>query len=157
MNSCPRDCFFPLISLRFRRTLEPHINPNPQQHRRKGLKASGNLLIGLSGGLGSSVLLDMIQKTYLSPRERQQGDQNPNGITCPWSKIFVVYVDISGIMIGVREFPISWRTICLICNPLYRSQMKALLSNNLSKDTVQQWNIYVSNLRTHLTRHGHLA
>ncbi|XP_006459420.1 hypothetical protein AGABI2DRAFT_65567 [Agaricus bisporus var. bisporus H97] len=98
-----KDCFFPLISLRFRRTLEPHINPSSQQHRRKGLKASGNLLIGLSGGLGSSVLLDMIQKTYLSPRERQQGDQNPNGITCPWSKIFVVYVDISGIMIGAPD------------------------------------------------------
>ncbi|XP_006459409.1 hypothetical protein AGABI2DRAFT_65827 [Agaricus bisporus var. bisporus H97] len=98
-----KDCFFPLISLRFRRTLEPHINPNSQQHRRKGLKASRNLLIGLSGGLGSSVLLDVIQKTYLSPRERQQGDQNPNGITCPWSKIFVVYVDISGIMIGAPD------------------------------------------------------
>lgn len=95
-----RECFFPLISLRFRRTLEPHINPTPELHRRKGLRASGNLLVGLSGGLGSTVLLDLVHKTYLSPRERQEGDQNPNG-GCPWTKIFIAYVDASGVLAGV--------------------------------------------------------
>lgn len=89
-----KECFFPLISSRFRRALEPHVNPTPQLHRRKGLKASGNLLIGFSGGLGSSVLLDLVHKTYLTLRERQEGDQNPNG-GCPWPEIFVATVDIS--------------------------------------------------------------
>lgn len=90
-----KECFFPLISIRFRRTLESHVNPTPQLHRRKGLKASGNLLVGFSGGLGSSVLLDLIYKTYLTPNERQEGDQNPNG-GCPWPNVFVASVDISG-------------------------------------------------------------
>ena len=89
-----RECFFPLISLRFRRALEPHVNPTPQLHRRKGLKASGNLLVGFSGGLGSSVLLDLVHKTYLTPRGRQEGNQNPNG-SCPWPEIFVATVDVS--------------------------------------------------------------
>ncbi|KXN84715.1 Cytoplasmic tRNA 2-thiolation protein 2 [Leucoagaricus sp. SymC.cos] len=90
-----KECFFPLISIRFRRTLEPHVNPTPQLHRRKGLKASGNLLVGFSGGLGSTVLLDLVHKTYLIPPERQDGDLNPNG-GCPWPKVLVAFVDISG-------------------------------------------------------------
>ena len=95
-----RECFFPLISLRFRRALEPHVNPTPQLHRRKGLKASGNLLVGFSGGLGSSVLLDLVHKTYLTLRGRQEEDQNPNG-SCPWPEIFVATVDISGALTPV--------------------------------------------------------
>jgi len=95
-----RECFFPLISLRFRRALEPHVNPTPQLHRRKGLKASGNLLVGFSGGLGSSVLLDLVHKTYLTLCGRQEGDQNPNG-SCPWPEIFVATVDISGALTPV--------------------------------------------------------
>ncbi|KAF9450921.1 hypothetical protein P691DRAFT_773576 [Macrolepiota fuliginosa MF-IS2] len=96
-----KDCFFPLISLRFRRTLEPHVNPTLDLHRRKGLKASGNLLIGFSGGLGSTVLLDLVQKTYLAPRERQDGDQNPNG-GCPWPKVVVAHIDTSSVLTEVQ-------------------------------------------------------
>lgn len=142
LSDISRDCFFHLISLRFRRTLEPHINPNPQQHRRKGLKASGNLLIGLSGGLGSSILLDLVQKTYLSLRERQQGDQNPNGVACPWSKVFVAYVDISGVIPGVRDIR-TMKTICLTTYSLLRPKIKVRSSSNMSTDSAQKSNTYL--------------
>ncbi|KAG5652117.1 hypothetical protein H0H81_006254 [Sphagnurus paluster] len=59
-----KTCFVPLIAVKFRRALDPHINPLPDGPRRKGLKAAGSLLLGLSGGLGSSVLLDLVNRTY---------------------------------------------------------------------------------------------
>jgi hypothetical protein len=46
------------------------------------------------------VLLDVVHKLYLAPRDRQEQDQNPNGGR-PWSKVFVAFIDISGALPGV--------------------------------------------------------
>ena len=62
-----RTCFFPLIQTRFRKSLEPSINPNPEGPRRKTLKAAGSLVIGLSGGTSSITVLDLVAKTYFAP------------------------------------------------------------------------------------------
>ena len=62
-----RSCFFPLIQTRFRKSLEPSINPNPDGPRRKKLKAAGTLVIGLSGGTSSITVLDLVAKTYFAP------------------------------------------------------------------------------------------
>ncbi|KAF8261628.1 hypothetical protein EI94DRAFT_1745553 [Lactarius quietus] len=53
-----KDCFTLLVTTKFRQSLEPHINHVPSGPRRGTLKPSGGLLIGFSGGLGSTVLLD---------------------------------------------------------------------------------------------------
>lgn len=68
-----RTCFFPLIQTRFRKSLEPSINPNPDGPRRKALKAAGSLSIGLSGGTSSITVLDLVAKTYFAPRSPTDG------------------------------------------------------------------------------------
>ena len=68
-----RTCFFQLIQTRFRKSLEPFINPNPDGPRRKALKAAGSLVIGLSGGTSSTTVLDLVAKTYFAPRSTANG------------------------------------------------------------------------------------
>jgi len=55
--------------MRFRKTLEPMINPVRDGPRRKALKAAGGLLVGYSGGTASTTLLDIVAKTYFTPRD----------------------------------------------------------------------------------------
>ncbi|KAF5391537.1 hypothetical protein D9757_002368 [Collybiopsis confluens] len=74
-----KDCFPTLLSTKVKRSLEPHINPRTELSRRKSLKASGNLLIGFSGGLGSTVLLDLISKIYLSNRNELRPQDPTDG------------------------------------------------------------------------------
>ena len=145
-----RECFFPLISSRFRRALEPHVNPTPQLHRRKGLKASGNLLIGFSGGLGSSVLLDLVHKTYLTLCERQEGDQNPNG-GCPWPEIFVATVDISRALNLVRS-SLSPHSHLFIS--FCRLHLETPTFKDSSRAIVLNLSAYLSISRTHLIDSG---
>ncbi|KAF8806979.1 hypothetical protein BYT27DRAFT_7190689 [Phlegmacium glaucopus] len=68
-----KTCFFPLIQTRFRKSLEPSINPDPDGPRRKALKAAGSLVIGLSGGTSSTTVLDLVAKTYFAPRSKANG------------------------------------------------------------------------------------
>lgn len=68
-----RTCFFPLIQTRFRKSLEPSINPDPDGPRRKALKAAGSLVIGLSGGTSSTTVLDLVAKTYFALRSKADG------------------------------------------------------------------------------------
>ena len=91
-----RDCFTPLISTKFRQALEPHINHVATGSRRGALKSSGDLLIGFSGGLGSSVLLDLVHKVYCTS---VGGDASKGGREHPrrnrvWKKIHVCYVEM---------------------------------------------------------------
>ena len=73
-----RTCFFTLVQTRFRKTLEPSINPNPDGPRRKALKAAGSLVIGLSGGTSSITVLDLVAKTYFAPRSTADGVTEEN-------------------------------------------------------------------------------
>ncbi|KIK63041.1 hypothetical protein GYMLUDRAFT_41346 [Collybiopsis luxurians FD-317 M1] len=108
-----KDCFPALLTSKVKRLLEPYINPSPELSRRKSLKASGNLLIGYSGGLGSTVLLDLISKIYLSNRSelKSQGarENKPRGgkdhprNEPVWKKASVCYVEISSAFPGTVD------------------------------------------------------
>jgi hypothetical protein len=94
-NPYRRSCFLPLVTHKFRRGLEPSINPAGQ--RRSVLKPSGNLLVGFSGGLGSTVLLDMIYRCYYS-EESKLSNQEKGGKDYPrndvWKRVSVCWVDV---------------------------------------------------------------
>ncbi|KAI5117963.1 hypothetical protein M0805_001624 [Coniferiporia weirii] len=95
-------CFFPLVTTRFRRCMDPHINAAPDAPRRTALKASGNLLVGYSGGLGSAVLLDVLARTYFPPagaHSGANGAEGKGGKAHPrnkrvWAKAYVCYVEV---------------------------------------------------------------
>ncbi|KAI0065098.1 hypothetical protein BV25DRAFT_1851290 [Artomyces pyxidatus] len=92
-----KECFTPLIASRFRHAFEPHINLVPAGPRRGLLKPSGDLLIGFSGGLGSTVLLDLVHRTYIGRTFRKEvrgGKEHPRNDRV-WTNIRVCYVDIS--------------------------------------------------------------
>ena len=101
-----RDCFTPLVSTKFRQTLEPHINHVPSRPRRGVLKPSGSLLIGFSGGLGSTVLLDLVHKVYCTKSgsdELKGGKEHPRKNRV-WKKIYVCYVEISDVYPEVSQY-----------------------------------------------------
>lgn len=92
-----KDCFTPLVSTKFRQALDPHINHVPSKPRRGALKPSGSLLIGFSGGLGSTVLLDLVHQIYcanLGSEELKGGKEHPRKNRV-WKKIYVCYVETS--------------------------------------------------------------
>ncbi|GLB40393.1 putative plays a central role in 2-thiolation of mcm(5)S(2)U at tRNA wobble positions of tRNA(Lys), tRNA(Glu) and tRNA(Gln) [Lyophyllum shimeji] len=106
-----KECFFPLIAVKFRRALDPSINPVPDGPRRKGLKAGGNLLLGLSGGLGSTVLLDLVDRTYFSIRappmdettgKPRGGKDHPRNANV-WPKGYACYVETCNAFPGTRD------------------------------------------------------
>jgi cytoplasmic tRNA 2-thiolation protein 2 len=69
------------------------------------MKAPGNLLIGFSGGLGSTVLLDLISKVYFSPgmeTKLRGGTDHPRN-TSVWNEATVCYVEICSAFPGVRS------------------------------------------------------
>ena len=114
-----RTCFFPLIQTRFRKSLEPSINLNPDGPRRKTLKAAGALVIGLSGGTSSITVLDLVAKTYFAPLSIDdglgEGEKLKGGKEHPrnsadkgvWKgKAAVCYVEVCGAFFDVR-FPTS--------------------------------------------------
>ena len=101
-----RDCFTILVSTKFRQGLEPHINYAPSGPRRGALKPSGSLLIGFSGGLGSTVLLDLVHKTYcVKPgnEELKGGKEHPRRNKV-WKKIYVCYVETSDVWPEVNQY-----------------------------------------------------
>ncbi|KAF5341946.1 hypothetical protein D9611_001518 [Ephemerocybe angulata] len=122
-------CFFPLISTRFRKTLGPTINnkrgnkgANARGGRIKGLmQAPGSLVIGHSGGLGSTVLLDLVAKSYFyrsstssgqlpedslslgseHPRNRARGEGDSGDV---WKGTpAVCYVEVASVIPGAKE------------------------------------------------------
>ncbi|KAJ7931545.1 hypothetical protein B0H13DRAFT_1958724 [Mycena leptocephala] len=101
-----KECFFPNVATKFRRTLEPTINAVPDGPRKKALKPVGDLCIGFSGGLGSTVLLDLISKSYFSNHTGEAalkgGKDHPrnDGV---WKKATVCYVEICNALPGTRD------------------------------------------------------
>ncbi|EIN04897.1 hypothetical protein PUNSTDRAFT_107745 [Punctularia strigosozonata HHB-11173 SS5] len=64
-----KDCFVPHVWYKFGKALEPYINPGPHGPRKKSLNPTGNLCIGYSGGMGSTVLLDLVHRCYFAGRD----------------------------------------------------------------------------------------
>ncbi|PSR75559.1 hypothetical protein PHLCEN_2v9039 [Hermanssonia centrifuga] len=85
------------MTWKFRRSLEPHINAKPDGPRRTALKPTGNLTIGFSGGLGSTVLLDLVNRYYVSPDKSlvtaEGGRDHPRNERV-WKKVTVCYVEV---------------------------------------------------------------
>ncbi|KAJ3997417.1 hypothetical protein F5050DRAFT_1752364 [Lentinula boryana] len=107
-----KECFPALLSSKVKRILEPQINPNPELSRKKSLKASGNLLVGFSGGLGSTVLLDLISRIYLSHRTEIKKEEGVNksrgGKDHPrnepvWKMVSVCYVEVASGFPGMTD------------------------------------------------------
>jgi hypothetical protein len=88
-----KECFIPAFTLKFRRILQPTINPKK--------KGKGNLLIAHSGGIGSSVLLHLLHRCFFSPQEIDEVTGKPKGgadhprHVKVWKAAKVAYVDLS--------------------------------------------------------------
>ncbi|PFH53008.1 hypothetical protein AMATHDRAFT_84234 [Amanita thiersii Skay4041] len=103
-----KTCFFPLVTTKFKRGLDPYINPKSDASRRKTLKASGNLLLSFSGGLGSTVLIDLVNQCYLAPFAVTEDGKPKGGKDHPrngrvWKKVTVCYVETSSAYSGARD------------------------------------------------------
>ena len=107
--SFERECFTPMVDLKFRKALEPSVNASAGTSKRPKLKASGNLCLGFSGGLGSSILLDIVHNTYFSNRPPLDDSGKPRGGTnhprnaSVWSSCKVCYVEVCGAFSGVSH------------------------------------------------------
>ncbi|KAH9178293.1 hypothetical protein EDB89DRAFT_1930437 [Lactarius sanguifluus] len=100
-----KDCFTTLVSTKLPQALEPHINHAPSGPRRGALKPSGSLLVGFSGGLGSTVLLDLVHKIYCAKSESEElkgGKEHPRRNRV-WKKIYVCYVERSDAYSETRD------------------------------------------------------
>ncbi|KAF8349145.1 hypothetical protein F5887DRAFT_1243197 [Amanita rubescens] len=91
-------CFFPFVTAKFKRALDPFINEKADASRRKVLKASGNLLLGFSGGIGSTILLDLINQHYMAPAAMTINGKPKGGKDHPrndqvWRNVYVCYVE----------------------------------------------------------------
>lgn len=145
-----RNCFQPLISAKFRKTLEPHINLQADGPRRSALKPAGDLLVGLSGSLGSTVLLDLVHRTYLAPRgatDEYGGKSHPRKDKV-WKKIRVCYVELCDAFPGVSHSPCTAYEVRLqhVCDCRWKTEqrwsevqsndMKALNSSHYESKTL---------------------
>jgi cytoplasmic tRNA 2-thiolation protein 2 len=95
------------MATKFRRTLEPSINIVPDGPRKKGLKPAGNLCLAFSGGLGSTVLLDLVSRSYFSHQAPEEegargGKDHPRNVGV-WKKATVCYVELCNALPGVRS------------------------------------------------------
>jgi len=111
----------PLLTGKIRRNLEPSINGKGDGSRRRYLKASGSLLIGLSGGLGSTVLLDLISRMYFpDQRESEKRVELLKGGTAHprnelvWQKAAVCYVEVCSAFPDVSYFSLTFPLFLLI-------------------------------------------
>lgn len=105
-----RECFIPLVVVKFRRALEPHVNAYAGTSKRPKLKASGSLFLAFSGGLGSSVLLNLVHDTYfrssVSESDQPRGGKNHPRNMDVWISCTVCYVEVSNAFPGVRHISI---------------------------------------------------
>lgn len=88
-----RSCFDPLVKHKFKKGLEPFINVSGQ--KKAVLKPWGNLTIGFSGGLSSTVLLDLVKRCYYSSEEVDEKKGNNPRNDGIWKKVTVCYVEVS--------------------------------------------------------------
>ncbi|KAG8704789.1 hypothetical protein FRC08_002036 [Ceratobasidium sp. 394] len=108
-----RPCFITQLGHKFRKTLEPTINPPeatppPEPRRiplRPILKASGDLLIGYSGGHGSALLLDLVHESYFTPAQLDpaRGTRQKSKREKVWPTARVAFVDVSAAYPGTPD------------------------------------------------------
>lgn len=101
-----RACFVPQMTYKFRRSLEPYVNAKPDGPRRTALKPTGNLLVAFSGGLGSTVLLDLVNRCYVSPDPSlltADGGRDHPRHERVWKRVFVCYVECCDALPGVSS------------------------------------------------------
>lgn len=88
--------------------MNPAINFSDVKPQKRGsLKAPGNLLIGFSGGLGSTVLLDLVKTCYFTHMDAAMskgGKEHPRKHGRAWDRAIVCYVECSEGHDGVRSF-----------------------------------------------------
>ncbi|KZT02940.1 uncharacterized protein LAESUDRAFT_738470 [Laetiporus sulphureus 93-53] len=92
-----KECFFSLMTHKFRRSLEPHVNSKPDGPRRTALKPAGNLLVGISSGLGSSVLLDLVHQCYIAMDQSTMpadGGTQHSRHERVWKKVATCYMEV---------------------------------------------------------------
>ncbi|KAH7909493.1 hypothetical protein BJ138DRAFT_1155079 [Hygrophoropsis aurantiaca] len=112
-----RDCFSPLVTLKFRKALQPSINASAGTSKRPRLKADGNLLMAFSGGLGSSLLLDIVHRIYfsnesvLNENEEPVGGKNHPRNADVWPSATVCYVEVCNAFPGMRDSTEELRTV----------------------------------------------
>lgn len=98
-----------MVDMKFRKTLEPSVNASAGTSKRPKLKASGNLCLGFSGGLGSSILLNVVHNTYFSSRPPLDDSGKPRGGTnhprnvSVWPSCNICYVEVCGAFAGVSR------------------------------------------------------
>ncbi|CAE6410400.1 unnamed protein product [Rhizoctonia solani] len=108
-----RTCFVTQMGHKFRRCLEPLINP-PQPGPPPGsrgvplrpvLKAAGDLLVAFSGGSGSSLLLDLVHESYFTPAQLDpaRGTKAKSKRENVWSTARVAFVDTSAAYPGAPD------------------------------------------------------
>ncbi|OCH83976.1 hypothetical protein OBBRIDRAFT_840060 [Obba rivulosa] len=101
-----KECFFSLVAFKFRRALEPFVNAKPDGPRRTALKPAGNLLLGFSGGLGSTVLLDLVHRSYIANRKdelRRDGGKDHPRHDKVWKRVIVCYVELCDALPGRKD------------------------------------------------------
>lgn len=94
--------------MKFRRSLEPHINPAPDGPRKKALKPAGNLMLSFSGGLSSTVLLDLVERSYFTAQyvplaadgTAKGGRDHPRNEPI-WKRSSLCYVEVCAAFPGV--------------------------------------------------------
>ncbi|KAF8688869.1 Cytoplasmic tRNA 2-thiolation protein 2, partial [Rhizoctonia solani] len=110
---CRQECFVTQLGHKFRRCLEPTINP-PQPGPPPGsrgvslrpvLKAAGDLLVGFSGGSGSSLLLDLVHENYFTPArlDPARGTKAKSKRENVWPTARVAFIDISAAYPGTSD------------------------------------------------------
>jgi cytoplasmic tRNA 2-thiolation protein 2 len=105
-----RPCFDPLVKYKFKKGLEPFINTSGQ--KKAVLKPWGNLTIGFSGGLGSTVLLDLVRRCYYSADGVDEGKGNNPRNDGIWKKVTVCYVEVSEVYPEVGPTLFSRPDVC---------------------------------------------
>ena len=81
------------MKYKFKKGLEPFINISGQ--KKAVLKPWGNLTIGFSGGLSSTVLLDLVKRCYYSSEEADEKKGNNPRNDGIWKRVTVCYVEVS--------------------------------------------------------------
>ncbi|KAH8822991.1 hypothetical protein DL96DRAFT_1620078 [Flagelloscypha sp. PMI_526] len=82
-----KECFHIVVNTKFRKAITL-----PKAKRGETTRPEGNLLLGFSGGLGSSVLLDLVHSSYYEAREDVSSESDPR--LRPWTRAIVCYVEI---------------------------------------------------------------
>ncbi|KAG7089549.1 hypothetical protein E1B28_011222 [Marasmius oreades] len=104
-----KECFPSMVVVKVKRSLDPYINATSDVPRRKALRASGNLLIAFSGGLGSTVALDLISKIYFPDAQNKLNGEHPRGGKSHprnkrvWDKGTACYVEICNAFPGMED------------------------------------------------------